>query len=431
MTSGKVKITPAVKYWINAITAEFGETEMVDRRDIEKLMQKDSSLKWPTWLSGNLKLRYSRGEFVVPMLDGSFENNGSFKNVGINISNKPAVKNTDVVMEMIVVEKNEVKAENVTEEIRSLIPKNDPTFVKWGYFKDVLSVLKSEKFYPIFVTGLSGNGKTFMLEQVCATLKRPIYRANITAETDEDDLLGGFRLIDGATVWHNGPVVEAMQAGAILLLDEVDLGTEKLMCLQPVLEGKGVYIKKINKFIEPAHGFNIVATANTKGKGSDSGQFIGTNVMNEAFLDRFPITLEQPYPDKGVETKILMNTAALSMDVTEVESDFITKLVTWGEAVRKLYAEDGIDEVITTRRLVHIINAYSIFGKNKMKAIKMATARFDEEVKTQLLSFYTKIDDTIEKEKRKAFAPNHSVNPDVDDVDAGKLDETGSADCPF
>jgi hypothetical protein len=276
--------------------------------------------------------------------------------------------------------------------VQNLIPNKDATFVSFGNFSDIKKVIQSGLFYPAFITGLSGNGKTFGVEQSCAQLSRELIRVNITVETDEDDLIGGFRLVNGETVWHNGPVVEAMERGAILLLDEIDLASNKIMCLQSVLEGKGVFLKKIGKHVVPKAGFNVIATANTKGKGSDDGRFIGTNVLNEAFLERFPITFEQEYPTISVETKILTKVAeSLKIPMIGEHTDFIKHLCTWSEIIRKTFNDGGIDEVISTRRLVHIIKAYSIFGK-KDKALKVCLNRFDDETKSTFVELYDKID---------------------------------------
>ena len=266
---------------------------------------------------------------------------------------------------------------------QNLIPQKDDSFVKFGNFSDLKKIIQSRLFYPTFITGLSGNGKTFSVEQACAQLDRELIRVNITIETDEDDLIGGFRLVDGATVWHNGPVIEALERGAILLLDEIDLASNKILCLQSILEGNGVFLKKIGKFIRPTAGFNVIATANTKGKGSDDGRFIGTNVLNEAFLERFPVTFEQNYPTPAQEKNILMK---LSED-----ADFCGRLVDWADIIRKTFYDGGIDEIISTRRLVHIIRAYGIFG-NKAKAIDVCTARFDDETKQAFLELYDKVD---------------------------------------
>ena len=271
---------------------------------------------------------------------------------------------------------------------QNLVPEQDNTFVKFGPFNDLKNIIKSKQFYPTFITGLSGNGKTFGVEQVCAQLKRELIRVNITIETDEDDLIGGFRLIDGNTVWHNGPVIEALERGAILLLDEIDLASNKILCLQPILEGKGVFLKKIGRFIQPSAGFNVVATANTKGKGSDDGRFIGTNVLNEAFLERFPVTFEQEYPPVSVEKKILGGIAS-ALSVTD--TDFIARLVDWGDIIRKTFYDGGIEEIISTRRLVHIVRAYSIFN-DKAKAIQVCINRFDDETKQAFLELYDKVD---------------------------------------
>ena len=270
---------------------------------------------------------------------------------------------------------------------QNLVPDKDDNYVPFGNFTDVKKIIKSGIFYPTFITGLSGNGKTFSVEQACAALNRELIRVNITIETDEDDLIGGFRLVDGNTVWHNGPVVEALERGAVLLLDEVDLASNKILCLQSILEGKGVYLKKTGKYITPAPGFTVVATANTKGKGSDDGRFIGTNVLNEAFLERFALTFEQEYPTPSVEAKILGKMCD--------DDEFVTRLVDWADIIRKTFNDGGIDEIISTRRLVHIINAYKIFGK-RMKAIQSCVNRFDDETKESFLSLYEKIDDHVD-----------------------------------
>ncbi len=273
---------------------------------------------------------------------------------------------------------------------QNLIPEKDDTFVHFGPFSDIKAILKANLFYPTFITGLSGNGKTFSVEQACAQLKRELIRVNITIETDEDDLIGGFRLIDGNTVWHNGPVIEALERGAVLLLDEIDLASNKILCLQSILEGKGVFLKKIGKWVKPAAGFNVIATANTKGKGSDDGRFIGTNVLNEAFLERFPVTFEQDYPSPAIETKILNRISN--------EKEFNKRLVDWADIIRKTFYDGGIEEIISTRRLVHIVRAYAIF-KNKAKAIQVCVNRFDDETKQSFLELYDKVDADFEFDK--------------------------------
>ena len=304
--------------------------------------------------------------------------------------------NLEVTVQEVAKIEKAFAAPAVQESVKqNLVPEQDNTFVKFGPFTDLKNIIKSKQFYPTFITGLSGNGKTFGVEQVCAQLNRELIRVNITIETDEDDLIGGFRLVDGATVWHNGPVIEALERGAILLLDEVDLASNKILCLQPILEGKGVFLKKIGKFVKPAVGFNVVATANTKGKGSDDGRFIGTNVLNEAFLERFPVTFEQDYPSPSVEKRILGGVAS-TLGVTD--TDFIARLVDWGDIIRKTFYDGGIDEIISTRRLVHILRAYSIFG-DKMKSIQVCVNRFDDETKEAFLQLYDKVDADVDLDK--------------------------------
>ena len=292
---------------------------------------------------------------------------------------------------------------------QNLIPQKDDTFVQFGNFSNIKKIIKSRLFYPTFITGLSGNGKTFSIEQACAQLGRELIRVNITIETDEDDLIGGFRLVDGATVWHNGPVIEALERGAILLLDEIDLASNKILCLQSILEGNGVFLKKIGKFIRPTAGFNVIATANTKGKGSDDGRFIGTNVLNEAFLERFPVTFEQEYPTPAQETKVLNNVSkSLGVD----GADFCKRLVDWADIIRKTFYDGGIDEIISTRRLVHIIRAYSIFG-NKETAIEICVNRFDDETKQSFMELYDKVDADFqmpEEEQQKECLDDHNFS---------------------
>ena len=293
-----------------------------------------------------------------------------------------------------------------TEKVeQNLIPAKDNTFIPFGNFPALKKVIASREFYPTFITGMSGNGKTFGVEQACSQLNRELIRVNITVETDEDDLIGGFRLVNGQTVWHNGAVVEALERGAILLLDEIDLASNKILCLQPILEGKGLFLKKIGEYIKPAKGFNVIATANTKGKGSDDGRFIGTNILNEAFLERFPITFEQEYPTVVTEIKILKALCEqLNIPMVGEHEKFIKHLCDWSDIVRRTFKEGGVDEIISTRRLTHIIRAYSIFG-NKEKAVQICLNRFDEETKESFWSLYTKLDDTVDTSKT-VFDPN-------------------------
>ena len=278
-----------------------------------------------------------------------------------------------------------VKTEKAVKQ--NLVPIKDAEFVPFGNFNDVKKVLRSKQFYPMFITGLSGNGKTYSVEQACAALGRELIRVNITIETDEDDLIGGFRLADGDTVWHNGPIIEALEKGAVLLLDEVDLASNKILCLQSILEGKGVFLKKIGRYVKPAAGFTVIATANTKGKGSDDGRFVGTNVLNEAFLERFPITFEQDYPTPVTEAKIL----AFHCE----DKDYIKNLCDWADIIRRTFKDGGIDEVISTRRLVHIAKAYAIFG-DKAKAISTCINRFDDETKQSFQELYDKVDANVD-----------------------------------
>ena len=368
-----MKLTPKRQAFLEALKSDHGHAT-INRDDLKAFLASHPDLKWPSWLTEDKNLRYGRGEFTIPYnwLDSS---SSPMEKVDLPEISQESIKGAVV---------------NTTEsdfEI-SFIPEVDSQYIAWGNHKTVEKVVKSKLFYPIFVTGLSGNGKTFMTEQICAKLKRELVRVNITIETDEDDLLGGFRLVDGETVFHKGPVVDAMERGAVLLLDEVDLASNKILCLQPVLEGKGVYLKKINQWIKPADGFTIIATANTKGKGSESGAFIGTNILNEAFLERFAITIEQKYPAVATEKKIL-NKVFESLSVTD--SEFASKLVDWADIIRKTFYDGGIDEVISTRRLVHISKAFSIFEDRSM-AIDLCINRFDDETKTVFKDLYTKID---------------------------------------
>ena len=373
-----------------AVTKNYGDIDTINREQIVDLVAKEG-IKWPGWLVCDKSLRVDRG---VYSLKGS-------------VSVKPAdpVKSSGVPVVSNIDEMSMVNLNTSTANI-NLVPLKASGYVPFGHFADIRSIIKSKRFYPTYVTGLSGNGKTMMIEQICAVEGRELVRANITKETDEDDLIGGFRLIDGKTVWQNGPVLVAMERGSVLLLDEVDLGDAKLMCLQPILEGKPVYVKKINKVVSPAEGFNIIATANTKGKGSDDGRFIGTNVMNEAFLERFSITFEQEYPALKVETKIINNVFA---DNGVEAKDFAEKLVQWADVIRKSFYEGAVSDIISTRRLVHIAQAYTIFGQDREKAIKLCLNRFDVDTKNSFLDLYMKLDETLapKDEKVEAEAKNH------------------------
>lgn len=271
----------------------------------------------------------------------------------------------------------------------------DKTFVPWGAFHDIVKIVKSEMFYPVYISGLSGNGKTFMVEQACAKINKEFIRVQINPETDEDDLIGGFRLVNGETVFSKGPVLKAMENGAILLLDEVDRATNKIMCLQGILEGKPVLVKKTGEVIHPAPGFNVIATANTKGKGSEDGRFTAASIIDDAFLERFTISVDQPFPSPSVEKKIVVNHMEKFGDV---DDDFAQNLVTWADIIRKTFYDDGVDEVVSTRRLCHIVQTFAIFGK-KDKAIDLCISRFDEDTKSAFLDLYSKVDAGMDAEQ--------------------------------
>ena len=384
---------------VEALYKKYGRTE-ISRSEINDFV-KSGEIKNPSWLK-NKKYLVSRGVYSLPIAGNDFS---------------PTLTDVPLVPEE---PKEPVVAKAafvVSSLIGNIVPDKDPVFVPWGYFKDIKKIVSSKAFYPIFVTGLSGNGKTMNVSQACAAANRECIRVNITIETDEDDLLGGYRLQDGQTVWQDGPVIEAMKRGALLLLDEIDLASNKIMCLQPILEGNGVFLKKINQFVKPAKGFNVIATANTKGQGSDDGKFIGTNILNEAFLERFPITIEQAYPTNKIEEKILLNVMSDKKLTSTVDSEFASSLVTWADIIRKTYYEGGVDELISTRRLVHIVEAFSIF-KNKMKAIEMCTNRFDLDTKTSFLDLYTKIDGG---EDVSSWLNDDFVSEESDDVEDGNV----------
>ena len=351
----------------------YGRTE-ITRSEINDLV-KQGKLKNPSWLKSD-QYKVKRGVYSLPIEGNDFSPNLT------NVPLEEEQPKTDTVSQAAYV---------VSSLTGNIVPTKDPVFVPWGHFKDIKSIVTSKQFYPIFITGLSVIGKTMNVQQACAASKRECIRVNITIETDEDDLLGGYRLQDGQTVWQNGPVIEAMERGAVLLLDEIDLASNKIMCLQPILEGNGVFIKKINKFVKPANGFNVIATANTKGQGSEDGKFIGTNILNEAFLERFPITVEQSYPSNKNEIKMLDNVMTQKGLTKQIDKKFAENLITWADIIRKTFYEGGVDEIISTRRLVHIVDAYAIF-KDKMKSIQMCTNRFDNDTKTSFIDLYTKID---------------------------------------
>ena len=377
------------------------KSDTLTRAEINALVSK-KKLKNPSWLKTE-KYKVDRGTYKLPLEGKATEN--------------------EQLMEAPVEDKKTEAAYVVSSLVGNIVPKKDPIFVSFGNYPDVKQIVKSNQFYPVFITGLSGNGKTMGVTQACAELKKELIRVNITIETDEDDLLGGYRLKDGQTVWQNGPVIEAMERGAVLLLDEVDLASNKIMCLQPILEGSGVFVKKINKFVKPKDGFNVIATANTKGQGSEDGKFIGTNVLNEAFLERFPITFEQSYPTMKIEKKILTNTLKAA---GKTDDKFIDKLTTWADVIRKTYFDGGVDEIISTRRLVHITQAFAIFD-NKMKAIQMCTNRFDDDTKNSFVELYTKVDAGANAESIMEDQKKSDLAEQMKDNDSESDDEEDSS----
>jgi len=379
-----IKLTPRKKMFVESAAEMFGDGSVISKDQIRIAAEK-VGVPYPSWMS-RTKVGYNQHK--LPSLD--------MTNLVVSAVTAPVTNEPDTVMNLV--------ASNL--EKQNLVPAPFVGFVPWGNYANLKKIVKSGMFYPVFITGLSGNGKTLMVEQLHAELGKELIRLNITIETDEDDLLGGFRLVNGETKFVPGPVIEAMERGCTLLLDECDLGSNNLLALQPVLEGQGVFLKKINKWITPKNGFNVMATANTKGKGSEDGRFIGTNILNEAFLERFAITIEQPYPTATVEKKIVIGSMK---KYGEVDEEFADNLVTWAEVIRKTFYDGGVDEIISTRRLDHIVKAFTIF-KDKMTAIEMCVARFDEDTKESFIDLYTKVDagvlatddklDTLEGEEK-------------------------------
>ena len=359
-----MNLTPRKKLFVDTASEMFGEGATITKAMTKEVAAK-AGIPYPTWFRKACSVGYNA--YKLPVEGGS-------------AAPAPVAPVTEEHAVVNLVASNMEK--------QNLVPAPFEGFVSWGHFSTIEKIVKSGLFYPIFVTGLSGNGKTLMIEQVHAKMKKELIRVNITIETDEDDLLGGFRLVNGETKFVPGPVIEAMERGCTLLLDECDLGSNKLLALQPVLEGKGVFLKKVNKWIVPKEGFNVMATANTKGKGSEDGRFIGTNILNEAFLERFAITIEQPYASAAIEKKIVLGSMT---KYGSVDDEFATNLITWADVIRKTFYDGGVDEVISTRRLDHIVKAFAIFG-DKMKSIELCVSRFDEDTKASFLDLYTKID---------------------------------------
>jgi len=355
----------------------FGST--VTRQQIVSLAEEGFGRHF--WLESD-KYRVGRGTYELPLSEFSID---------LNVASAKVIempKQTPVAEV-----KTTAKISSVSRvEEGAIIPKVNSLYVPFGFFDKMKAIIASQRFYPTFVSGLSGNGKTFMVEQACAQAKREFLRVNISPETDEDDLIGGFRLIDGETKWFDGPVIQAMKRGSVLVLDEIDRGSNKLMCMQGILEGKGVLIKKTGEFVEPVKGFNVVATANTKGKGDETGRYMAATILDDAFLERFPITVEQEYPEVKVEIKIL---SKMFDSLGIQDKAFAENLVKWADIIRKTFEEGAIDEIISTRRLVHIAEAYTIFN-DKMDAIQFCINRFDAETKNSFLDLYTKIDAGID-----------------------------------
>ena len=378
-------MTPPRKEFLDALKSKYPNQLQFTKE------QFDAVGEFPYWLKSN-RYNFKNGSVfnLSPIL--AVDNNGTTVAVPqpapVNVAPQPVVSTNQMPVAAA------TESVNLIDDKVKIIPEKMSNYVPFGHFKDVKNIIKSKIFFPVFITGLSGNGKTLMVEQTCAALKRELFRVNITIETDEDDLMGGHTLQNGNIIFREGPVIKAMRKGAVLLLDEVDLGSNKLMCLQSVLEGKGYLIKKTGEWVTPTPGFTIVATANTKGQGSEDGKFIGTQIMNEAMLERFAITMQQEYPPVTTERNILKKEMALSGDVDE---DFCKKLVDWADIIRKTYYEGAIDDVITTRRLVHIVNAYRMFN-DKLKSITMCISRFDEDTRNAVLDLYTKVDEGVHLE---------------------------------
>lgn len=389
-----MKMTEASKkQLINTLATKFGK--VATRKDLIAHFKAENS-PIPNWLVNGEEYRSSRG--YVSLI---------FKNDPMD-TKETVVNNTPQEVPAMVGAVVPLRQKKLVQDVDNLIPLKDDTYVPFGFFKDAEQIIKSKAFYPLFITGLSGNGKTTMVEQVCAKLNRECIRVNVSIETDEDDLIGGNTLLDGNVVFREGPVITAMRRGAILLIDEIDRGSNKLMCMQGILEGKPFYNKKTGEMVHPTKGFNIIATANTKGRGTDDGKFIAAQLLDEAFLERFPITVEQEYPTAVVERKIVVNNMKA---LDKLDEEFADKLVNWAEVIRKTYMDGAIDELISTRRLVHIVKAYSVFD-NHQKAINLCINRFDDDTKTAFLDLYTKMSEPKEEPQVVAPAP-HPMDDDI------------------
>ena len=366
------------KSFVTAAEDIFGVNAVLSRDDIQRVVE-EKSISFPYWLVTKSEYRAERGHYQLP-----------------NIGTKPKVQEPEFEV-ALAAQVLEFKQPKLIDESDVSIPAKYPDYVPFGFYKDLTDIIRTNMYYPVFITGLSGNGKTLMVEQVCAKLNRECIRVNISIETDESDLLGGPTLVGGNVVNRDGPVITAMKRGAILLIDEVDRGSNKLMCLQGILEGKPYYNKKNGEMVYPKNGFNVIATANTKGRGSEEGRYL-SQILDDAFLERFPITVEQEYPDAKTEKKILLPLID--------DKEFVDHLVQWADIVRQSFDQGAVDEIISTRRLVHIAKAFKIFG-DRMKAIELCVSRFDAETKTAFLDLYSKVD-------AKA-TPESAVSPKIDE----------------
>ena len=382
---------------IQALQSQDNGTGVFTRKQIIETAT-SIGLGFPAWLvNGKPEVKVDRGVYNLTSMFG-----GQVANA------QPIAETPRVPLAVVETQPKELVQAQLRVDVENLVPEKDATFVPFGFYKDLKKVLSSSMFYPIFISGLSGNGKTTMVEQVCANLKREAIRVNISIETDEDDLIGGNTLVDGNVVYREGPVLTAMKRGAVLILDEVDRGSNKLMCLQAILEGKPYFNKKTGETVTPAPGFNLVATANTKGRGSDDGKFISANILDEAFLERFAITVEQEYPTLATEKKIVIKKME---KVNNIDEDFATHLVTWSDVIRKTYYEGAIDELISTRRLEHIVNAFAVFG-DKQKAVQLCVNRFDEDTKEAFIDLYAKVDPTVELEQQMEENAEQEIHED-------------------
>jgi len=381
------------KQLVSDLIQAFGKT--ASRKDVIAFV-KQKDVKMPNWLINGATYRAARGLINLDAF-------GSDKVNNIPATPAPEIEALPALQAQVV----QLRQKRMVSEVEDLVPIKDTNYVPFGFYKDLESIIKSKVFYPVFITGLTGNGKTTMVEQVCSKLKRECVRVNVSIETDEDDLVGGSTLIDGNVTFREGPVILAMRRGAVLLIDEIDRGSNKLMCMQGILEGKPYFNKKNGDVIHPALGFTVIATANTKGQGSDSGKYIAAQILDEAFLERFPITVEQEYPSAKVERTIIMNNMHQHSCVDE---EFADKLVMWAEVIRKTYLEDAVDELISTRRLVHIVKAFSMF-RDRQKAIELCVNRFDADTKNAFLDLYKKMEAPAEEQ---TVAPIQENNMDED-----------------